>query len=153
MRDEDDDKPIPDPDRAAILARRKHFIALALSGLATTACTNKDEGDGKAKQDEQSETKPEVPPQPCLSVEPLPPEGPSAEDPPPEIPPHACLKIAKPETEETGETGAAIAEPSPETETETQTEPKPKPEPQPCLRSRPRPCLKKPAPKPCLDVL
>ena len=39
-----------DPDRAAILARRRQFIALALTGLA--ACTD------KGKQD--------PPPQPCL---------------------------------------------------------------------------------------
>jgi hypothetical protein len=39
-----------DPDRAAILARRRRFIALALTGIAVTACKTKSG------------------PQPCLNV-------------------------------------------------------------------------------------
>ncbi len=136
MRD-DDDKPSPDSDRAAILARRKQFVALALSGLATTACTTGTDkaDDDKAKPNEQSETKPapldEVPPHPCLKI--APPED------NPNIKPQACLKIAPPDpVDETGETGAALDEPKPE----PPPEPKPKPKPRPCLRkAAPRPCL------------
>jgi hypothetical protein len=62
MTDDDrsrrDDEPQSEPDRAAILARRQRFIALALSSLASAAaceaCT----------------------PKPCLNVvEPEPPDG------------------------------------------------------------------------------
>ena len=45
-------------DRSAILARRQQFIALALTGLASTACTN---GKGKAdagKKDGQEHNDP-----------------------------------------------------------------------------------------------
>ncbi len=80
-----------DLDRAAILARRQHFIALALSGLATTSACTKAGGptkDGKPtpsaatsrgtqpveRRESASETAgetgegtPEVAPRPCLS--------------------------------------------------------------------------------------
>src|SRR5690606_14851621 len=147
MHEDDETKPTPDPDRAAILARRKQFIALALSGLATTtACTSGgDEArDNKSTQPDKSEpeqTKPQPcltvsidpPPEPpapqvCLSVAPVEPVEPPEPLPPPEpVSPQVCLKIAVPDPE-----------PQPETE--------PKPEP------KPKPCLRKAAPKPCLKV-
>jgi hypothetical protein len=131
MAEHDDDS--LDPDRAAILARRRHFVALALSGLATTACTdhNDKREDGSAK-----------PPRTEANVagetgssgetgeagsnrETGETESGSETDSAEQFnthhpPPHACLKVAPPEPE---------------------PEPKPKPDP------RPRPCLKKAAPK------
>ena len=67
----DDD--VIDPDRAAILARRKHFIAMALSGLATTACTDGQGHDDKGGKVEgpvapESEPASEPEPRPCLKV-------------------------------------------------------------------------------------
>lgn len=141
MRDDDQGKPTQDSDRAAILARRKQFIALALSGLTTTAaCTDGTGGDGKTptqkadSNDEPRNDPPvEQPPQVCLSVaiEPQPEDNPPVPetDPPvpetdpespgdrPQIPPNVCLKIVRPPEE-----------PPPET--------------------APRPCLKKMPPKP-----
>jgi hypothetical protein len=151
-----------DPDRAAILARRQRFIALALSGLATTTACDKPKEDPstpketkapqEGKDDEGARPQPclevSVPgpdpieattgrPQPCLDVAPPDPEP--IDD---GVPPHACLKIARPE-------------------------PEPKPKPQPCLKvrpperePRPQPCLKvrppepepEPKPQPCLRV-
>jgi hypothetical protein len=136
MRDEDD-KPTPDSDRAAILARRKQFIALALSGLTTTAaCTDGKDAPGKKPNDQPTEQKAQPclsvpPPEPhaCLSVEPLP---------EPEVPPQPCLKVAPPEPEPEHEVRPhvclKIARPEPE------------PEPQ----APPQPCLSKPVPQPCL---
>jgi hypothetical protein len=125
----DDERP-DDPDRAAILARRKHFIALAISGLATTACAGKDETSNEAKSDVEVKTedpRPETPPQPCLS--PMMPEE-------------------LPDAGETGpdETGAPEANAA-ETGGEAQLEaPPPKPEPE----TKPRVCLRRAPPKPCL---
>jgi hypothetical protein len=89
-----------DLDRAAILARRQHFIALALSGLATTsACTKAGEPskDGKPtpsaattrgtqpveRRESTSETggetgegTPQAAPRPCLSEVRLPKQAP-----------------------------------------------------------------------------
>jgi hypothetical protein len=140
-RDDDDTKPRPeDPDRAAILARRQHFIALALTGLATTACA-KTTTDGASKgEDANKGPRPEAPPEPCLKVA-APPDETGSEtggetsttttggetggdetggETGSEAPPQVCLKIAAPES---------------------------------CLKkAAPRPCLKKAAPKPCLNV-
>ncbi|MCA9637459.1 MAG: hypothetical protein KC420_15640, partial [Myxococcales bacterium] len=59
---------VEDPDRAAILARRQRFIAIALSGLATgSACTK---------------------PQPCLNVAPTEPER--GQDDAPDAPAQPC---------------------------------------------------------------
>jgi hypothetical protein len=108
---------VPDPDRAAILARRRRFIALAISGLATGGCKHT--------------------PEPCLSI-PIPnddagegegegegvPEGqPSASEPFVEDP-------GTPVEGGTGETGGSSEAP-------------PQPNPQPCLRKQPTPraCL------------
>jgi hypothetical protein len=136
---DDDPKPTIDPDRAAILERRKRFIALALSGLSTTACTAGDSKSTAPKSDTRGEV---APPNACLKVAPREDEGddaaaphpclsvPIQRDPPPDPPPQVCLKIAQPpaDTEaESGETGGS-------------------PEP------APRPCLKKSAPKPCLKM-
>ena len=121
-----DDSEQPDLDRAAILARRRRFIALAISGLASTGC--KPSG-------------PEV----CLSIqapdsegggEPQTPgTGPIVED------PGAPLETGETggdESGETGETGEALEQTPPEV----------------CLKvaPTPRPCLKKAAPQPCLMV-
>jgi hypothetical protein len=118
-------KPAPDSDRAAILARRKQFIALALSGLTTTAACDKEAPSkgGKSSAGEQADTSK---PQPCLTAQP--------EPPPPEPPPQPCLKVPP------------QPEPPPEPEIPPQpclsfpVEPAPEPEPQP------QPCLKKAMP-------
>ena len=140
MRDDDEGKPTQDSDRAAILARRKHFIALALSGLTTTvACTDGSgtSADGKTTQSPKDTPKddPQVQPpqvcltvmaepQPCLSIVEPPPElepqvpqtdPPMPEVPAPQIPPNVCLKIARP----------------------PEDAPKPEPKPQPCLKKAP----------------
>ena len=113
-----------DPDRAAILARRQHFIAIALSGLATTACT-------AGKVDAKSDSQGQVPAQAPESA----PE--SASQPPPMV----CLKMSDPYP--SGETGDATGT-GDATETGDGAEP-------PAVEPAPRPCLKKrPAPKPCL---
>jgi hypothetical protein len=113
-----------DPDRAAILARRRRFIALAISGLATGGCKS--------------------PPQPCLNM--AMPEhdsgepnatGPIVEDPGQPI---------EDSTSDTGETGEAEAGDTSEAPAE--------PNPQPCLRVKPQACLKmKPKPQPCLMMM
>lgn len=115
MRDDDlpPDPDDEDPDRAAILARRKRFIAIALSGLASGAsCAAQPCLKVIAPQDpdEQRPARPEA----CLSVapDPEPPQpepAPDAVTPPPEpspeptpprysppSKPEACLKIAGP---------------------------------------------------------
>lgn len=144
MSDDDDAKPrTEDPDRAAILARRQHFIALALTGLATTACasTGSEGGSTGEEAGNRPRARPEAPPQPCLNIAPAPSGetsggetsdgetgggetsggetggGETGES----APPQPCLKIAAPEV---------------------------------CLKIKtsPRPCLKKAAPKPCLNV-
>ena len=142
-----------DPDRAAILARRKQFIALALSGLATTGCT-----DGRSKDEDGKASKPSVspqPPRPCLDVAAPPPASESGEG-----------ETSGSETggSETGETGGSETAGS-ETGELAETDPpqRPDPRPRPCLRRAapdpkpepepaPKPCLKKPKPKTCLMV-
>jgi hypothetical protein len=111
MRDDDDEaKPTPDSDRAAILARRNKFIAIALSGLTTTAACTDGKAPGTKQGQEQKQPDKEPPPQPCLNVVAHPPEQP--EEPPrpcleivppqePEVPPHVCLKVSRPPDEET----------------------------------------------------
>jgi hypothetical protein len=147
MHDDDEGKPTPDSDRAAILARRRQFIALALSGLATTtACTDGNDA-GQDSKRPQPDRHRGAKPDPCLAVplDYVPPPQPDRHKgakpepclavpldyvPPPQpdsVPPQVCLKIAIPEPG--GETGEALAD-----------EPPP-PEP------KPRPCLKKAIPK------
>jgi hypothetical protein len=139
MAEDDEPKPTLDPDRAAILERRKRFIALALTGLSTAACDSRPltkpdpclKGVPRGQQEEEEDDGPA--PHPCLSV-PIQPDPPS--DPPPETPPQVCLKIAQPPAE-TGDDGAAAPEPTP----------------QPCLsKPIPRPCLKRQTPQPCLKM-
>ena len=94
-----------DPDRAAILARRQRFIALALSGLTTAACdqpTNKPDACLKVKVSDPKEPKTTGEPRACLDVAPHPclsptpcldvaPPGPCLR-----VAPSACLKVARP---------------------------------------------------------
>jgi hypothetical protein len=118
-----------DPDRAAILARRRRFIALAISGLAATGC----KGPG---------------PQACLSIE----QPPDPDDPQPEPEsgmtgpivedPGAPLESGETGGEDTGETGEVLEETRPETCLLIA----PDPQPRPCLRKR------RPNPQPCLMV-
>lgn len=117
-----------DPDRAAILARRRHFVALALSGLTTAGCKHNQ-------------------PEPCLSIaQPTDgagqdgpsPDGPFVEDP--------GVPVAEPEPE-------PETDPEPESDGGGELEPGP----QPCLKvaaPSPRPCLKKkPPPRVCLLII
>lgn len=141
MAEHDDEAqtPAPDPDRAAILDRRKRFIALALSGLST-ACTPGTPVRGKPqpclkgefRQHDEDDGDDGAAPQPCLSM-------PIQPDPPPDPPPQVCLKIAQPPADTGEDDGGAAA---------------PEPLPQPCLsKPVPRPCLKKaPEPQPCLKM-
>lgn len=149
MAEHDDDTPASsDPDRAAILARRQRFVALALSGLATTvatsgACTDGKSDDVDPKADSKTDRKrsvDETPPGPCLSVA-IPPEPPS------DRPPKACLKISDPSTStDGGSSDSGTSETGDETES-------PSPRPQACLsKAAPQPCLRKAPPKPCLKV-
>jgi hypothetical protein len=114
-----------DPDRAAILARRRRFIALAISGMATSGCKHQ-------------------PPQPCLNVaRPEDEYGPNDDG------------ADDGEGQEAGEpdaSGPFVEDPGVPVEGETDgaetgetTEAPPEPNPQPCLRMRP-------TPRPCLNV-
>jgi len=123
---DDDNERSSDPDRAAILARRKHFIAVALSGLATglSACTSSDK----------------VTPGAEPAVQPGPPLAPQ-DQPPPEISETGSGETGSGETG-SGETGSGETGSGETGETEAPAKPEP----------RPRPCLKKPAPRPCLNI-
>jgi hypothetical protein len=85
-----------DLDRAAILARRQRFIAIALSSLAV-ACTSRA---GKPQvclsppmPETQGDPEPPVEEPP---VEEPPVEEPPVEEPPTEAPPQPCLNVAPP---------------------------------------------------------
>jgi hypothetical protein len=115
----DDEPKQTDLDRAAILARRRRFIAMAISGLATTGC--KPSG-------------PEV----CLSIQAPDPEGGAEPKTPFVEDPGAPLESGETGSDETGagETGEALE----------QTPPEPclkvAPTPRPCLKKvPPQPCL------------
>lgn len=131
-KDDDHDGGIAksDPDRAAILARRKRFIAMALTGLTATAGACGDKG---------------AMPQPCLDVA-APEPAPRVDVGAPQPVPQPCLEVAVPEPD--SESASDGAEP-------TRV---PKPQPQPCLNVRaPEPEPKpdpapKPSPQPCLKV-
>lgn len=135
-------------DRAAILARRQRFIAIALSGLAsTTACTA---------------------PQPCLNIAAPPHDGKDPEPRPQPQPepqptdtaaPQACLEVAPPQ--------ACLNVAPPQACLKVARPPDGKAAPRPCLKVRPpddngtpRPCLDvsppdpepTPAPTPCLRI-
>lgn len=99
-----------DPDRAAILARRKRFVALALTGLTTgaAACAPQaclrvadpeprppDEQPNQPVPADEQPPSPEAPqpaPQPCLKVAAPQPDP----QPAPQPEPQACLKVAAP---------------------------------------------------------
>jgi hypothetical protein len=105
-----------DPDRAAILARRRRFIALAISGLSTGGCKHE-------------------PPRPCLSIA-VPNEDADAgvgEDEDAGEPSGAGPFVEDPGAPVEGETGEA-SEPN---------GPGPETTPHPCLKMRPppQPCL------------
>lgn len=124
----DDDDTDTDPDRAAILARRRRFIAIAISGLASTGC---------------KPSSPEV----CLSIQSPDPEG--GADPEEEATPGTTPIVEDPGAPlESGETGGDESETG-ETETPELVSP------EVCLKitPKPRPCLKKPPPQPCLLIL
>lgn len=115
-----------DPDRAAILARRQRFVALALSGLAAS-CTAKTQ------------------PQPCLDVarpqDPVDPE------------PQPCLKVAAPGPSEPETPPATDPQPWPGAQPEPEAQPDSQPAPTPCLKVAPPPEPQtEPAPQPCLKV-
>ena len=118
-----DDSEQADLDRAAILARRRRFIALAISGLATTGC--KPSG-------------PEV----CLSIQVPEPENGGEQPPPGSGPivedPGVPLETGETGGEESGETGEALEQTPPEVCLK--------------VAPTPQPCLKKPRPQPCLMV-
>ena len=152
-----------DPDRAAILARRQRFIALALSGLAsTTACEKPKEDpstpkDTKATQEGKDDKV--APTQACLKV--APPTEPETGDSTGK--PMPCLDVAPPEPEpgDDGKPTAClkIAAPPPEPEPKPQPclkvkppEPEPEPKPQPCLKVKPPEPEPEPKPQPCLRV-
>jgi len=103
--------PDDDPDRAAILARRKHFLAIALSGLASgSACAPQaclKVGAVQVPEDPHNSnaTPAESPSSPPAAIpdEVTPPAEPSPEPTPPQyVPtgprsePRPCLKIMKP---------------------------------------------------------
>ncbi|MBX7084014.1 MAG: hypothetical protein K1X88_32700 [Nannocystaceae bacterium] len=142
MADERD--PSDEQDRAAILARRQRFVALAIGSLAATSacgdigpkpCLNVPASDhgGQPKPDAKPDAKPDpVPtdtgaPRPCLEVV------------PDDVRPQACLKIAQPPPETPPQPCLKVAPPPPETP------------PRPCLKVAPPP--ETPAtPTPCLSV-
>lgn len=150
-----------DPDRAAILARRQRFIALALSGLTTAACdkpTSKPDACLKVKVSDPKEPKTTGEPRPCLDVAPS--SGSSGSgggsgstggepiDEPDTANPTPCLEVAPPHP---------CLSPTPCLDVAPTPCLKVAP-PRPCLKvAKPRPCLSrkpppKPAPKPCLKV-
>jgi hypothetical protein len=122
-----DDAP-PELDREAILARRRRFIALAISGIATAGCD-----------------KPLPEPQPCLSMEQPPeertsPTKPFVEDPGVPLGGEAEVEDPEPGSPETGEHDEA--DPAPPT----------KPAPRPCLNVAPKQPPQQQTPRPCLMV-
>lgn len=96
-----DDAPL-DPDRAAILARRQRFIALALSSLATT-------GAGACTPRQQPTDAPTARPQACLEI-----ANPDKPQPPPPVDdggaPLPCL--SPPMSDEPAPQPAAETEPA-----------------------------------------
>jgi hypothetical protein len=128
--DERDDEagPVEDPDRAAILARRKRFVALALTGLATGAGCKRNE------------------PQPCLSIAAPDEGGPGTTGPGEDT--GTTDAGNEPFVEEPGvpvSDEGELAEGGDETDTGGPSQPPP----EPCLKVAPPP-KPKPKPKPCL---
>jgi hypothetical protein len=139
----DDDPPRParppvtaDPDRAAILARRQRFIAIALTGLATAGCD-----------------KPAPKPEACLKVGVSEPKEPKATDDGKADDDDGARASGSSGGDAPGGTGGSSSGGEPPV-APTTSSPTPCLEvapPMPCL-SPPRPCLKVAPPKPCLDV-
>lgn len=127
-----DDAPEHDPDRAAILARRQRFIALALSGLAGSAACD-------ACQ-----------PQPCLNIAQPQDEGGDAKT--------GDAKTGDAKTTDAKTTDAKTGDAK--TTPQPCLHGGPPPKPQPCLevmpdpKATPQPCLDvdPPQPRACLNV-
>lgn len=126
--DDDEHDRSDDLDRAAILARRRRFVALAISGLATAGC----EG-----------PKPHA----CLNVITPAPEVGGEPEPEPEN--------SEPESSMTGpiveNPGAPLQ--TEDAEPDSKGQASPEPQPQVCLKVAPKPCLRKATPRPCLDFV
>ena len=134
-----DEEPAADPDRAAILARRQRFIALALSGLAGTAACDKPKPQpclSPPQTVDDGKGDPTAEPQPCLNVTPVEPK------------PQPCLEVAPPEDTQ-GDDGPP---PQPCLKVAAPPDPEPQPKPQPCLRVAPPQPKPQPKPQPCLKV-
>ncbi|MEM9452825.1 MAG: hypothetical protein AAGF11_01515 [Myxococcota bacterium] len=154
-----------DPDRAAILARRQRFIALALSGLTTAGCDKpndepnapkgKGAQEGKATVEGQGDAG--ARPQPCLDVAPEPRDSEGAGSGEGNAKPVPCLEVAPPQTgdeeDPLGSPQACLKVAMPDA-TEPAKPAKPA-KPQPCLKvakpeepakpdepAKPRPCLR-----------
>lgn len=155
-----------DPDRAAILARRKRFIGIALSGLTSGVgcaqpCLSIAQPNEGGEQPSGPQNVPPAtpsdtaPPDACLKVGRPPDQPVQPAQPDPTIPsdqpaqpdptarPEACLKIAMPPEKQ--------AEPRPCLKVAPPKDPPTKPDPAPCLRVAPKPDPK-PAPEACLKV-
>lgn len=144
-----------DPDRAAILARRQRFIALALSGLATAGCDKPNDepnapkgkaAEGKAAVEGKSD--PGARPQPCLDVAPEPRDSAEVGSGGDDAKPVPCLEVAPPQTgdeeDPLGSPQACLKVAMPDAKPD-------EPVPQPCLRVvKPKP--DEPKPQPCLRV-
>jgi len=137
-----------DADRAAILARRQRFIAMALSGLATTATVSACDDVPKTAPKSDDPV-----PQPCLKIESPPPadSGAAAQG-------DAATDEADSGTEPKITPVPCLSPPLPPKPTDAVPQPclevaPPKPPPQPCLRVSPDPpdVDPKPIPQPCLS--
>ncbi|MEM7152481.1 MAG: hypothetical protein AAF799_06530 [Myxococcota bacterium] len=178
-RDEDGTSASADPDRAAILARRQRFIALALTGLASTGCekpTKKPGGEVHQGQDDAGKAclKVAAPildvgtPQPCLEVAEPPAPEPGGED---DATPQPCLMVIPdpPPKDDGGNDDDAAPRPclniAPPPDPEPGgdddatprpclrvAQPPPDPKPQPCLRVAPPPEPEPAPPRPCLKI-
>jgi hypothetical protein len=121
-------------DRAAILRRRAMFIASAIAGLGMAASCSE--------------------PQPCLNIaipeEPHPDAGAEAADAAADAEPEPCLSVAVPMEDPDAGAGDAGADAATDAGSRSSKDagadggvPKP----------RPRPCLKKAPPRPCLNMI
>jgi hypothetical protein len=149
-----DTEPAGDADRAAILARRQRFIALALSGLAGTAACDKPKpqpclSPPQSVDDGADDSKdPDTSPKPCLEV--MPPEDTKGD-------PHPCLMVVAPQDPQedpkapTPQPCLKIAQPKPQPCLDVAPPPE-EPKPQPCLRVAPPEPKPQPKPQPCLKV-
>lgn len=116
-------RPLPERDREAILARRRFLVASALASVVAAGCDK-------------------VLPQPCL--EPPLATGDAATPTPclSKPVPQPCLEVAPPP--ESGDAGSDFAQPPPDAEAD---------KPRVCLRvAAPRDAGPDPAPRPCLKV-